>query len=185
MLSSNAFTFHTSPLPDAFKMGLPGRFLNKAGFELLRTFEGFHATAYLCPARHWTIGYGHTRTVRPGMNITREEAEVLLRDDVHWAEKTVERCVRVPLNDNQFSALVCFVFNVGPQAFENSTLLKLLNRGWYEQVPLQLMRWTQAAGETLGGLTRRRIAEGRLWNANNTPDWPRLPVGTTSSDEEV
>jgi lysozyme len=72
--------------------------------------------------------------------------------------------VTVPLSDNQFSALVCFAFNVGVGNFESSTLLRLLNRGWYEQVPAQLMRWNRANGEVFGGLSRRRAAEARLWN---------------------
>ncbi len=70
----------------------------------------------------------------------------------------------LPLNDNQFAALVCFAFNVGAENLANSTLRRLLQRGWYEQVPAQLMRWNKARGEALGGLTRRRAAEAQLWN---------------------
>ena len=73
--------------------------------------------------------------------------------------------VTVPLNDNQFAALVSFAFNVGVLNLERSTLLRLLNRGWYEQVPAQMMRWNRAAGEAMGGLTRRRAAEAQLWNS--------------------
>lgn len=140
------------------------RRINKAGVALIKEFEGFHAGPYLCPAKIWTIGYGHTRTVRAGMVVTMEQAEALLDDDLQLCERAIQRLVTVPLNDNQFAALGSFVFNVGISNFEMSTLLKLLNRGWYEQVSAQLMRWNRASGEVLGGLTRRRAAEGVLWN---------------------
>lgn len=137
---------------------------NPDGIDLIKEFEGLHLTPYLCPGKIWTIGYGHTRTVRAGMQITQAQAEQLLDEDLRLFERAVTRLVTVPLSDNQFSALVCFSFNVGIGNFESSTLLKLLNRGWYEQVPAQLMRWNRVNGEVFGGLARRRAAEGRLWS---------------------
>lgn len=123
------------------------------------------------PGNDWRIwlilagrGWGNTRTVRAGMRITPAEAEQLLDEDLRLFERAVTRLAAVPLSDNQFSALVCFTFNVGIANLESSTLLKLLNRGWYEQVPAQLMRWNRANGEVFGGLARRRAAEARLWN---------------------
>lgn len=138
--------------------------------NLIKNYEGYHATPYLCAAKIWTIGYGHTRTVRAGMNITQVEADQLLHDDLRLVERAVARCVKVPLNDNQFGALVSFAFNVGIANFERSTLLTLLNRGWYEQVPAQLLRWNRASGEVMGGLSRRRSAEGKLWNLPPMPE---------------
>ena len=114
---------------------------NPAGIQLIKDYEGLHLTPYLCPAKIWSIGYGHTRTVRAGLKITPDQAEQLLSDDLRLVERTVQRLVTVPLNDNQFSALVSFTYNVGITNFERSTLLTLLNRGWFEQVPAQLMRW--------------------------------------------
>lgn len=137
---------------------------NADGIALIKNYEGLHLAPYLCPSKIWTIGFGHTRTVRAGMKITADQADVLLDEDLRLVERAVQRIVTVPLNDNQFSALVSFAFNVGIGNFEQSTLLRLLNRGWYEQVPAQLMRWNRASGEVLGGLSRRRAAEGRLWN---------------------
>jgi lysozyme len=135
-----------------------------AGLELIREFEGLRLQAYLCPGGVWTIGYGHTRTARAGMVITAEQADWLLLDDVRQAERVIEKHITVPLNDHQFAVLVSLVFNIGAEKFRQSTLVRLLNRGWYEQVPAQLMRWNKARGETLGGLTRRRRAEAALWN---------------------
>lgn len=137
---------------------------NEAGLELIKAFEGLHLTPYLCPGNIWTIGYGHTRTVRPGQTISKEVAELLLNEDLTIFERSVSRLVSVPLTDNQFSALVSFAFNIGSTKLEASTLLKLLNRGWYDQVPVQLMRWNRAKGEVFGGLSRRRAAEAKLWN---------------------
>lgn len=149
------------PVPPGF---LTVRRTNAAGTQLIKTYEGLHLTPYLCPGKIWTIGYGHTRTVRSGLVITPEQANQLLEEDLRLVERAVQRLVQVPLNDNQFAALVSFAFNVGIGNFERSTLLRLLNRGWYEQVPAQLMRWNRAQGEVLGGLSRRRAAEGRLWD---------------------
>ncbi len=151
--------------PAALRDAVFPRRINDDGLALIKTFEGLHLTPYLCPGKIWSIGYGHTRTVRAGMTITPDEADALLQDDLRLAERAVQRLVAVPLNDNQFSALVSFTYNVGIGNFENSTLLKLLNRGWYEQVPAQLTRWNNANGEALGGLSRRRAAEGQLWSA--------------------
>ena len=137
---------------------------NQDGIDLIKEFEGLHLTPYLCPGKIWTIGYGHTRTVRSGLVVTEAVADQLLDEDLRLFERSVVRLVTVPLSDNQFSALVCFAFNVGTGNLESSTLLKLLNRGWYEQVPAQLMRWNRANGEVYGGLSRRRAAEGRLWS---------------------
>jgi lysozyme len=137
---------------------------NEDGIALIKEFEGLRLTPYLCPAGVWTIGYGHTRTVHAGQQITPEEADILLAEDLRSFERAVLELVIVPLSDNQFSALVCFTFNVGVANLEDSTLLKLLNRGWYDQVPVQLLRWNRVKGQMEGGLARRRTAEARLWN---------------------
>lgn len=160
---------------------LPARRTNKAGIDLIKSFEGLKLTAYLCPGHVWSIGYGHTRTVRPGMTITPGEAEQLLLGDLDIVQKAIQRRVSVPLTDNEFAALVSFVFNVGVPAFENSSLLKLLNRGWYDQVPAQLMRWNRAKGELMGGLARRRAAEAALWNKRDEPELLAAPSTETEA----
>jgi len=139
---------------------------NERGRLLIKEFEGLRLKPYLCPSNVWTIGYGHTRTVYEGMEITESQADVLLDEDLRLFERAVLRLVTVPLNENQFSALVCFTFNVGARNLEDSELLFLLNRGWYDQVPVQLLRWNRAKNEILGGLSRRRMAEGCLWKCS-------------------
>ncbi|MDD3183629.1 MAG: lysozyme [Alphaproteobacteria bacterium] len=141
------------------------RRVSEEGIALIKEYEGLRLRAYRCPGQVWTIGYGHTRSVHQGMEISAVEAEQLLKDDLFIVEQALSRLVKVPLNDSQFAALACFIFNVGIANFERSTLLKLLNRGWYEQVPAQFTRWNKVAGQEMGGLSRRRAAEGRLWNS--------------------
>lgn len=89
------------------------RRVSEDGIALIKEYEGLHLNPYWCPAKIWTIGYGHTRTVRSGMRITAEQADQLLEEDLRIAGRAVTRLVKVPLNDNQFAALVSFVFNVG------------------------------------------------------------------------
>lgn len=143
------------------------RSVNSAGLKLIQDFEGLRLSAYDDGVGVWTIGYGHTKGVRPGDRITKEQAEKYLFDDLEDAERAVARLAGVPLTDNQFSALASFVYNVGAGAFQTSTLLSRLNAGDYGSVPAQLKRWNRAGGRVLAGLTRRREAEARLWS---TPD---------------
>lgn len=137
--------------------------VNAAGVDLIKRFEELHLKPYLSPAKVWCIGYGHSRTVRANMEITKVQAEQLLDDDLRLVEHGVKLSVTVPLTDNQFSALVCFAYNVGMANFKDSTMIQLLNRGWYDQVPAQLMRWNRILGEPKQSMSRRRNAEANLW----------------------
>ena len=135
--------------------------------ELIKSFEGFRAIAYICPAGVPTIGYGTTRIngsrVKEGMKITSDEAEVFLEQDLKVFEDAINHNVLVEINQNQFDALVSFVYNVGIANFKKSTLLKKLNKGDYEEASNQLLRWTRAGGKVLNGLVRRREAEKELF----------------------
>jgi len=137
--------------------------ISDKGIEHLKRWEGLRLTAYKDIAGICTIGYGHTGTAYEGRTITEGEAEQLLRGDLDWAEKAVNDDVLVPLSQNQFDALVSFVYNVGAGAFRRSTLLRRLNEGDYDEVPPQLMRWTRAGGKVSRGLYNRRKAEADLW----------------------
>lgn len=156
-----------------------------AGLDLIKSFEGLELAAYLCPAGVWTIGYGHTDAagppkVVPGMTVTRNEAESLLKSDLIKYERAVSSAVKVPLTQNQFDALVSFTYNCGIGALQKSTLLKRLKRGEYDAVPAELMKWNKAGGKELAGLTRRRRAEAKLWRGIDSsqpvePAQSRLP----------
>ena len=134
------------------------------GLELIKHFEGCELTAYKCPAGVWTIGYGHIKGVSEGMTITQEQAEQMLLDELVEYENYINELVSVGLSQNQFDALVSWVYNLGPSNLRSSTLLKVLNSGDYNGVPAQIMRWNKAGGKVLEGLTRRREAEARLFS---------------------
>lgn len=142
--------------------------ISKTGLELVKHFEGCQLKAYYCPAGKLTIGYGHTgASVKPGMTITQEQADVILASDMERFEKAVSDRVKVPLEQGQFDALVSFAFNVGANALQNSTLLKLLNAGKIIEAVQQFGRWNKITknGQKVAskGLTRRRLAEAYLF----------------------
>lgn len=143
------------------------RHVNDAALTLIKQWEGKRLTAYQDVAGVWTIGYGSTSNVHPGMVITEQEATARLRSDLADAEQAVWNAVDVDLTDNQFGALVSFVFNVGVGAFRSSSLLRKLNAGDYAAVPGELAKWNKArVGGVLtpvAGLSNRRAAEAGLW----------------------
>jgi lysozyme len=129
------------------------------GLMLTEQFEGCSLTAYQDVKGVWTIGYGHTAGVTPGMTCTQEQAAEWLQADIQWAATTVSNLVLVPLTQNEFNALVDFVFNVGSGNFSGSTMLVLLNQGDYAGAAAQFQRWDLAGGQVIQGLLNRRIAE--------------------------
>lgn len=138
--------------------------INSKGLELVKKFEGLELQAYRDPVGIWTIGYGHTGPeVGPGDVISRAEAEALLKQDLSRFEKGVRSLVKVPLNTNQFSALVSFTYNVGTGALSQSTLLSLLNQSNYQGAANQFSRWVYGDGRVLPGLVRRRNEEKALF----------------------
>lgn len=144
------------------------RQINAHGLDKLKQWEGLRKTAYKDSAGVWTIGYGHTAAAgsprpTPKMTITEQKAEEILTSDLTQYEKAVEQSVKVTLTDNQFAALVSFTYNVGIGAFKNSTLLKKLNKGEYDAVPSEMMKWVKCGGKQNQGLINRRRAEGYLW----------------------
>jgi len=138
--------------------------LGYKGTKLLKYFEGCKLTAYQDSVGVWTIGYGHTKGVYDGMTITQEEAEQMLLTELEEYEGYVEKYVTVPLTQNQFDALVVWVYNLGPTNFRNSTLLKELNSGNYTAAGKEITRWNKAGGKVLAGLVKRREAEAKLFN---------------------
>lgn len=118
-----------------------------------------------------TIGFGHTgRDVYIGMTVTMDEAKTMLLQDTMKAQLTVNTYVDVPLSQDEFDALVDFVYNIGPENFKESTVLKLLNAGSMDEAAKHLEDWQYSKGVKLAGLLRRRQAEEALFN---TPDAPQ------------
>lgn len=133
------------------------------GLSLIKQAEGLRLRAYKCPADVWTIGYGHTRTAREGMMITPEEAESLLRDDLRDAERCINN-TGLSFTQNQFDALVSFVYNLGCNAFTKSTLLAKIREGASDdQIKTEFRRWVYSVGKVLKGLVDRREKEIDLY----------------------
>ena len=144
------------------------RQISPHGLAKLKQWEGLKTKAYKDAGGVWTIGYGHTATAgepkpRAGMVITAAEAERILLKDLTQYEAAVESLVKVELNDNQFAALVSFVYNIPLVSFKKSKLLKKLNAGNYDAVPTELMKWVNVNHKKNQGLVNRRQAEGYLW----------------------
>ncbi|MGC0151389.1 lysozyme [Chromobacterium vaccinii] len=138
--------------------------INQAGLDLIKDFEGLRLLAYQDLVNVWTIGYGHTGPdVRPGQRISNTQAEQLLLGDLARFETGVDKMVKVPLNPNQFSALVSFSYNLGLGNLQQSTLLRLLNKRDYAGAAGQFPLWNKAGGHVIDGLTRRRQAEQKLF----------------------
>jgi lysozyme len=137
--------------------------ISKEGLSLIKKFEGCELEAYLCPAGVWTIGYGHTKDVKEGDKINKEEADYLLQEEMIEYESYINDFVEVPLNQNQFDALCSWVYNLGPTNLKNSTMLKVLNEEKYVDVPQEIKRWNKAGGEVLDGLIKRREAEAKMF----------------------
>lgn len=138
------------------------------GVALIKAHEGLRLTAYADPVGVWTIGYGHTTAAGPpkverGMKITDAGADAILRQDLAKFEGYVSSAVKVPLNQNEFDALVSFTFNLGPGNLRSSTLLKKLNAGDRAGAADEFLKWTKAGGKTLPGLVKRREAERALF----------------------
>ena len=138
--------------------------LGERGTEILKYFEGCKLTAYQDSVGVWTIGYGHTKGVYDGMTITQDQAEQMLLSELEEYEGYIEDMVTVPLTQNQFDALVVWIYNLGPTNFRNSTLLKELNAGNYNAAGQEITRWNKAGGKVLAGLVKRREAEAELFN---------------------
>lgn len=149
----------------------------------IKASERLMLKAYFDPAGVPTIGWGHIKTVSAndvyrGRTIPEGYAQELFEADLDEAERAVRKYTKVRLNQNQFDALVDFVFNLGGGAFQRSTLLKHLNAGDYYAVPAQLMRWNKAKHPKTGllrvlpGLTIRRQWEADLWSRTVTKPAP-------------
>lgn len=140
--------------------------LSQRGIELIKQFEGYSSKAYPDPATGgapWTIGYGTTKGVKPGMIVTAEQAEKMLRDDVAKFESGVSSLITAPTTQGQFDAMVSLAYNIGLGNFGKSTLLKKHNARCYTCAADQFRVWNRANGKVMNGLTKRRAAEREVY----------------------
>lgn len=150
------------------KLAPGGKTTSDDGIDLITSFEGTRFNAYDDGVGVWTIGTGTTVypngvKVKQGDTCTPEQAKAYFKHDLAKFEKTVNNSVTVPLTQNQFDALVSLTYNIGSGAFNNSTLLKKLNKGDYQGAADQFLAWNKAGGKVMKGLVRRREAERALF----------------------
>jgi lysozyme len=151
--------------------------LNKLGIDLMHFFEGCKLEAYECSGslplpkdkKFFTIGYGNTfyengTPVRQGDKITQDRANSLFVFVANKFADEIKKLIKTNLSENQFSALVCFAYNVGTGNLAKSTLLKKVNANPNDAtIANEFLRWNKAGGKELLGLTRRRTAESKLY----------------------
>lgn len=138
--------------------------LSANGVKLIQSFERCLLTAYPDQRGVWTIGWGHTAGVKEGDTCSQAQADAWFLDDSHWASMEVIRTVDVPLTQNQFDALVSFVFNVGSGNWASSTLRRLVN-GSSAEAAQEFFKWDHVWGTPNPGLLRRRTAESALFSS--------------------
>ena len=143
--------------------------INEAGLGIIKSFEGFASSPYLCPANRWTIGFGSTWDIKGNavtgshLPVTRDEAGRLLAREVRHVEGAINKLVKSELTENMFSAIASLVYNIGTGNFQRSTLKMKLNRGEYENAADEFPKWRKAGGRILKGLVRRRAEERQLF----------------------
>ena len=138
------------------------------GLKLIKKFEGCDLKSYQDSVGVWTIGYGHTKGVEEGQEITQDEGEEMLASELGEYEGYINDMVECDLEQHQFDALVAWVYNLGPTNLRSSTMLKRLNANDLDDVPNQIKRWDKAGGKVLQGLVRRREAEALMFQ---NEDW--------------
>ena len=142
--------------------------ISQEGISLIKKFEGCELEAYKCAAGVWTIGYGHTKDVKEGDSILKEDAESMLVHELQEYCNDVDIAVKVDLKQNEFDALVSWTYNLGLTNLNSSTMLKVLNECKHNEVPAQMKRWNKASGQVKQGLVRRREAEALMFEGK---DW--------------
>tara|TARA_R100001082_G_scaffold111230_1_gene94288 strand:- start:685 stop:1140 length:456 start_codon:yes stop_codon:yes gene_type:complete len=149
--------------------------ISQEGISLIKKFEGCELEAYKCSAGKWTIAFGRTKDVKEGDTCTQEQAEEWLKEELPVYGAYVNSAVTVPLEQNEFDALVAWTYNLGPSNLNSSTMLKVLNENKKDEVPHQMRKWNKARvnGEkvVLPGLERRRLAESLLFEGK---EWHKV-----------
>lgn len=148
------------------------RQINQKGLDLIKYFEGLRLKPYLDVGGIPTIGYGtiryedNTKVTMKDKDITKERAEELLKHHVQEFQAGVEKLLKVPVNDNQFAALVSFAYNLGLTNLKQSTLLRYVNEKRFTDAAGQFGKWINVNGKPIGGLINRRNKEKELFETS-------------------
>ena len=157
-------------LINLFKQPKVSTKMKVSNIDLIKESEGLVLKAYLpTPNDVWTIGYGHTKGVKPGQIITKDTAEEYLKQDLSWVEAVIDKWVKVDLTQNQYDALASLIYNIGEGNFIGSSVLRWLNSENYVQAADSFVLWNKQRNkktgklEVLNGLTKRRQEEKELF----------------------
>lgn len=141
--------------------------MNEAGIILLKKYEGCKLKAYF-DVSGFAIGYGHHGPdIEANTVWTQEMADKALDDDLAEYGKELDHMLMAPVTENQYSALLDFVYNLGPGSLHKSHLLQYLNDGDANQAAGQFLRWDLVDGQPNTALLERRMDEKALFL---TPD---------------
>ncbi|MDR9364306.1 MAG: lysozyme [Balneolaceae bacterium] len=136
---------------------------NDACIDIIKEFTGLRLEAYSDQRGNWYIGYGRSQGVTEGMTITEAEAEEYLREDLRVFEESVSRMVEVEISENEFSAMVCLTYNIGPGGFAESTVLRKVNEQAWEEAAEAILLWNKVNGQVNEALVNRREKERELF----------------------
>ena len=133
----------------------------------IEKFEGFKSKAYYDLDGGVAIGYGFRKSDIPGLTmgdtITREEAHKVLIKVIKKYRKVVDEVIEIPIKDHQRDALISFSYNVGPNAFKRSTLVKKINKKDIAGASIEFLRWCHVGDKEMPGLIKRRKAEKKMF----------------------
>ena len=156
--------------------------LSQKGVDFIKSHEALRLKAYQDSKGVWTIGWGHTKGVKPGDVITRAQAEQFIRDDFAWVERTLNADLVIgrdkPLvTQNEFDALCSLVFNIGSQAYLDSTVRRKIRQGDKMAAARAFKMWIYSNHKFIQGLANRRADEVRLFLQSGAADIAALLLG--------
>jgi len=134
---------------------------------LIKTFEGLSLKSYKCPAGIWTIGYGHTKGVKPGQTITKDQAEEYLLEDLQNKQDVMAGMIHVPVTEGQFIALLSFYFNVRLSSIRSGNVWRLMNARKTKEAGELMLKYINEDSPFENGLRRRRDAEHKYFVVEN------------------
>lgn len=134
-----------------------------AGRKAIESYEGLELSAYQDGRGIWTLGFGHTASVKSGDTCTPQQADEWLAEDLATAEGAVNRLVEAPITQNQFDALISLCYDIGQGNFAQSTVLRSLNARHYDSAASAFLMWDKINGQTSQGLLNRRTTERNMF----------------------
>lgn len=164
--------------------------LSQKGVDFIKSHEALRLKAYQDSKGVWTIGWGHTKNVHPGDVITREQAEQFIRDDFAWVERTLNVDLvtgrdKPLVTQNEFDALCSLVFNIGSDAYLDSTVRRKIKQGDKMAAARAFKMWVYSEHKFIQGLANRRADEVRLFLQSGQADIAALLLGAMMAGAAV